>query len=563
MKKIFFLTLVLITIFEKKLYSQIYNHYRGNIHSHTAYSDGNVDSSTTNINSPELSFNYAKSSAYMDFLGISEHNHPEGGLNITLAKYLLGVQQATTTNQNGTFVSLYGMEFGTISTKGHSLIYGVDSLIGWTAGYNHIYCAKGDYISLFKIINDRSKSWISLAHPQSSDYDNLFTGAFNPIAEKVIVGCAMRSGSAFSQTLNYTDPVASSYESRFKTLLAKGYQASPTIDHDSHYSNFGRAQQGRTVVLSQSLDKDSIMDAFRKRRFYASDDWNATLQFSVNTLVMGSIDTINSNPSISISIADLDGESISKIELFYGIPGSGINSLVLSSNTGQTSLNYVHNINLNDTYYYYARITQSDGDLIWSAPIRVTKKSTIIPIELISFNASIRDKNGILNWTAAQTNPVKYFIEKSDNGANFIDIGFVNEGEKEDGVFHYTFEDNKLTKGVTYYRLRIEDMDGTFKYSKIVSVYNEAVKLTLNTVYPNPVDNGISEIKLSFDSEINEQLTYVVYDVNGYEVFRNKEQANIGMNEWKINVSDFDSGFYFIIVSHPNELLLEAKFVKY
>jgi Secretion system C-terminal sorting domain len=551
-----------ISLSVKTISAQSYAHYRGNIHAHTAYSDGNVDSTTTQVNSPEKSFNYAKTSAYMDFLGISEHNHPEGGLDITIPKYLAGVQHARITNVDGTFVSMYGMEFGTISTKGHSLIYGVDSLMGWTAGYNQIYCAKGDYISLFKLINARPKSWVSLAHPQTVDYDNLFTGAFNPDAEKAIVGCAMRSGSAFSTTLTYTDPVASSYESRFKTLLAKGYNASPTIDHDSHYSNFGRAQQGRTVVLSRSLNKDSIMDAFKNRRFYASDDWNATLQFSVNTLMMGSVDSITTNPSISISIADVDNEAVSKIELFYGIPGSGANSVVLTSNTGQTSLNYVHNINVNDTYYYHARVTQSDGDIIWSAPIRITKKTATIPVELITFNAFIRDKAGILIWTATQTNPVKYVIEKSDNGEKFTEIGIVKDGEKEDGIFQYTFDDTKLFKGVTYYRLRVEEIDGSFKFSKIVSVYNEASKLTLNNLYPNPATSNTSEVKLSFDSGINEQLMYVVYDVNGHEIFRNKEQVKVGMNEWKVNITDLESGFYFIIVSHPNERLLDVKFVK-
>ena len=122
---------LLMLLLVKGITAQTYNHYRGNIHAHTAYSDGNVDSVSTNINSPLLSFGYSKLSAYMDFLGISEHNHSEGGLNITLGKYLTGVKQSADANQNGTFVSLYGMEFGTISTKGHSLVYGIDSLVGW------------------------------------------------------------------------------------------------------------------------------------------------------------------------------------------------------------------------------------------------------------------------------------------------------------------------------------------------------------------------------------------------------------------------------------------------
>ena len=93
MKQINIVILFLLVTYCVK--SQTYNHYRGNIHSHTAYSDGNDDSTSSHINNPLLSFNYTKASAYMDFLGISEHNHSEGGLNITLSKYADGVKQAS------------------------------------------------------------------------------------------------------------------------------------------------------------------------------------------------------------------------------------------------------------------------------------------------------------------------------------------------------------------------------------------------------------------------------------------------------------------------------------
>jgi hypothetical protein len=52
-----------------------YNYYYGNIHSHTAYSDGNQDSIAANCFNPAQSYTYAKGSYHIDFWGISEHNH--------------------------------------------------------------------------------------------------------------------------------------------------------------------------------------------------------------------------------------------------------------------------------------------------------------------------------------------------------------------------------------------------------------------------------------------------------------------------------------------------------
>jgi hypothetical protein len=105
--------------------SGAYNYYFGNLHAHSSYSDGNKDSTAF---TPANDYAYAKNSLGMDFLGISEHNH--AGAGMSKSNWPLGIAQANAATTS-TFVGLYGQEWGVISSGGHILIYGIDSLIGW------------------------------------------------------------------------------------------------------------------------------------------------------------------------------------------------------------------------------------------------------------------------------------------------------------------------------------------------------------------------------------------------------------------------------------------------
>lgn len=107
MKQLFLSTIV--GIWSATVYAQTLNYYFGNLHAHTAYSDGNKDASTSGCNNPSCSFTYAKASQHFNFLGISEHNHLSAGLHIN--DYHSGYTQAQSANQEGVFLCLYGMEW--------------------------------------------------------------------------------------------------------------------------------------------------------------------------------------------------------------------------------------------------------------------------------------------------------------------------------------------------------------------------------------------------------------------------------------------------------------------
>ncbi|MDO7850398.1 T9SS type A sorting domain-containing protein [Hymenobacter convexus] len=343
--------------------------FRGNIHAHSSYSDGNQDGAAV---TPLQDFQYAAASLHSDFLGISEHNHSQAGMS--LPNYARGLQQADQAT-TASFLALYGMEWGVISGGGHVVVYGVNQLLGWEPGNYDVYVARNDYQALFREINRRPGAFATLAHPNRTDYGNLAGTAFSPRADSAIVGTVLRSGPATSTNTSYTNPSRGSYTPYFQTLLAKGYHVGIGMDHDNHNTTFLRTAQSRLVVLAPALTKADMIDALRQRHFYASDDWNAEVTFTLNSQLMGSIFADVTPASMSVSVSDADNEAVSSVRVLRGVPGSGAKPVVVASATaGATALSYVDPQGVNTTAYYYAVVAQADGDSIVTSPIWYTRR---------------------------------------------------------------------------------------------------------------------------------------------------------------------------------------------
>lgn len=100
-----------------------------------------------------------------------------------------------------------------------------------------------------------------------------------------------------------------------------------------------------------------------------------------------------------------------------------------------------------------------------------------LPLDLISFTAVTEGGNTKLTWTTEnQVNVNRFEIERSSfNSSSFSVVGTVSASNGVSGRYSYTDVNarNYLEKG--YYRLKVIDNDGRFKYSRIVLVNFEDV----------------------------------------------------------------------------------------
>ncbi|MBK9284902.1 MAG: T9SS type A sorting domain-containing protein [Sphingobacteriaceae bacterium] len=376
-----FLLFFAVAFFSTK--AQTYNYYFGNIHSHTGFSDGSQDSLVSGISTPAGAYTFAKASQNFDFLGISEHNHYSNNNNpgFQIQSWPLGISQANAANDDGNFVCLFGMEWGVSSNyHGHVLIYNFPQLIGWEANNYDVYNSKDDYDGLFRKIKNQPGAFCTLAHPGGSDFTtdgtsstSLLYGAYNATYDSAIVAVPLRNGLYNTATTDYTAYPASNFLWYYKGILSKGYHLGINYDHDNHNTTFGRNNAGRMVVLMPSLTKANFFEAIHAMRFYASDDWNAQVEFKMNNNWMGSILSGTINPSFTVIHNDGDSELADSIKIWRGISNNAAPAQVVSITKANNTSNYTDNTMLNGyEYFYFAEIKQTDGQWIITSPIWYT-----------------------------------------------------------------------------------------------------------------------------------------------------------------------------------------------
>ena len=185
--------------------------------------------------------------------------------------------------------------------------------------------------------------------------------------------------------------------------------------------------------------------------------------------------------------------------------------------------------------------------------LSVTYTTIPTPVELISFNAKVRNNVVVLDWrTATEVNNYGFEVERSSSSDNWGKIGFVNGHGNSNSPKEYYFEDSKLSNTSYKYRLKQVDNDGSYEYSNIVSVLigQTPNSFALSQNYPNPFNPST---KISWQSPVSGWQTLKVYDILGNEVATLvNEFREAGSYEIDFNASQLTSGVYIYKISAGN-----------
>jgi len=541
------------------------NYYFGTLHAHSDYSDGNQDNPGF---TPTDDYNYAMVSQCMDYLGISEHNHFSSVDNPgnTIANYHLGAAEANTfTSAHPNFLALYGMEWGVISGGGHVIVYGngMDNLFGWESGSGvwgpsnnyDVFVPKSVYTGntgLFKVINDNigTNTFATLAHPGLTDFNGIGNNVpYDVVADNAIVGTTVESGPSSSTNTTYSNPGSSmGYLFYYQTLLSKGYHLGPTIDHDNHKTTFGRTTYSRTAIVAPALTKAAVVSAMRNMNFYATQDCDSKVDFTINTKIMGSNITDRYAPNISVTLTDATTSTSSAIiRLMFGTPGSGTFAVKIDSVIGN-SLSFSDNNLANlATGYYYIDITNGTGRIVTS-PIWYTRNDAAgpLPVKLNSFIVQKINNSAKISWSTEQeTNSSHFIVERSVDGRTWNAIATVPAAGNSSQRIDYSIYDNAPMKGINYYRLKQADKDAKYEYSDIK-------KALFNTNYtaevaPNPAKDFIN---LYMAKSGNQPATIQLLNAAGKMVY----QTTSTQSHLQINTTGLSKGLYFVKVIDANNV---------
>ena len=180
--------------------------------------------------------------------------------------------------------------------------------------------------------------------------------------------------------------------------------------------------------------------------------------------------------------------------------------------------------------------------------------SGTLPISLMSFNGVKKSSSVELNWkTASEINAKEFQVERMDNGSSFVQIGSVKAAGNTNKLTAYSFVDFGASKqAIRYYRLKMVDFDGKYKYSNTIKIADENASNEV-VVYPNPSTDKISiaNSNLNFAA-----VSYKVMNLTGDVV----KVGTSNINE--INVSDLAAGMYMLSVIDEANEAVTVKFIK-
>ncbi|NIA53390.1 CehA/McbA family metallohydrolase [Massilia sp. TW-1] len=370
-----------------------YTVYYGNLHSQTRDSDGGGPVDTCHGAQDPQSAPYGPDAAYpyarrhgLDMLMVSEHNHMYDGSDGTnpdadpakaRAMYQAGLATARDFSAaNPGFLALYGMEWGVIGNGGHLNIFDSDELLGWERNGKGELIAdtetpKSDYAALYALM--RQRGWTGQFNHPALAGQFVVNGtplAYTPDGDAVMALCEVVNSSAFSNSENEGETRRSNFEQACDKLLEAGYHVAFSSNQDNHCANWGASYSNRSAVLVPAgapLTRASFLDAVRARRVFATMDKDAQIVFTANGHLMGERFDNAGALHLQVAYASTSGRQAATVAIMEGVPGRNGDVTQLSDQADVTTTPAP------GAHFYYAKVTQDDGKVLWSAPVWVAQ----------------------------------------------------------------------------------------------------------------------------------------------------------------------------------------------
>ncbi|NUN10003.1 MAG: immune inhibitor A [Ignavibacteriaceae bacterium] len=265
-----------------------------------------------------------------------------------------------------------------------------------------------------------------------------------------------------------------------------------------------------------------------------------------------------------VMISTNNGSTWTALQGAYTVPASGQGKQVpagmpvyqsLQSNWVKEEISLAQYIGMNVKIKFELRTDVSQQKDGWYIDDIGIYELGIVPVELISFSATVSNDNVILDWTtASELNNKGFNIDRSADGITWENLSFIAGAGTYNSTRSYNFTDKSPYSGESYYRLTQLDYDGTSKSYQPVKVNFEKIyNFYLSQSYPNPVSKT-AKIKFGVPSSgkknIAQSTSLVIYDILGKEISSQvNEQKLPGEYEAQFDVSALPSGVYIYKLS--------------
>lgn len=175
-----------------------------------------------------------------------------------------------------------------------------------------------------------------------------------------------------------------------------------------------------------------------------------------------------------------------------------------------------------------------------------------LPVELVSFQASVKNCSVLLSWqTATEFNNAGFSVQRKhitepEKRGDWVTVGFVPGSGNSNSPKHYYFQDELPASGYYSYRLMQLDNDGSRSFSpeRNIAFSDNAPMRYEMAMYPNPC-NAATKIALYIPQA--GRLVLSLYDVTGRKIQTIKDDIfEVGRSEIYCNAEHLSSGVYFL-----------------
>jgi hypothetical protein len=173
---------------------------------------------------------------------------------------------------------------------------------------------------------------------------------------------------------------------------------------------------------------------------------------------------------------------------------------------------------------------------------------TLLPVELISFDAQLKERQVELTWVSSSEFQNDYYtIEKTTDGIHYEFVGTQTATGNSAQINSYSLYDANPYQGVSYYRLKQTDFDGNEHYFDLRTIENNLNNYSTSfSIFPNPVQKN-ETISLQVHGKRSDLVNIVITDPTGKMIYFTTEKLSQENTIFTFQLpSNLDSGMYLL-----------------
>ena len=312
-----------------------------------------------------------------------------------------------------------------------------------------------------------------------------------------------------------------------------------TMDNESFKENYGDFTNLVTSVNKEDSYEISIHPAF------SWTHWDEYINVWIDYNQNGSFDDIGEHVLSGISLAD-SPQSIPQAV-------AGIVTIPYNAKTGKTRMR----VNMQQAKYANACDFFKYGE-VEDYTINILSAASNRTAQILNFSAYAKPNQVVnLEWISnGDKFANNYEVERSKDNLKFYRIQNIQpEGENDLPNFYHSADKAPLN-GISFYRVKQINNNGSFKYSNAVEI-KRAFGIEIFYLYPNPVKDVIN---IHLKPFIGQSATINIYNAYG-QLVKESDLTDIQSPIISFSMQDKQNGIYYLIIKPKGRKTIGKKFI--